>query len=39
MICSNKWISEVENLDCVEDREWLKENSIVLDVGAEPMFI
>ena len=39
VICSNKWISEVENLDCVEDREWLKENSIVLDVGDEPMFI
>ena len=39
VICSNKWISEVDNLECVEDREWLRENSIVLDVGKEPMFI
>jgi len=39
VICSNKWISEVEELECVEDREWLRDNSIVLDVGSEPMFI
>ena len=39
VICSNKWLSEVENLECVEDREWLRANSIVLDVGKVPMFI
>jgi hypothetical protein len=39
VICSNKWISEVADLDCVEDREWLHENSIVLDVGNNPMYI
>ena len=39
VICSNKWISEVEALDCVEDRDWLNENSIVLDVGSVPMYI
>ena len=39
LICSNKWITEVEELACVEDREWLRDNSIVLDVGSELMFI
>jgi hypothetical protein len=39
VICSNKWNSEVEELESVEDREWLKANSIVLDVGNEPMYI
>ena len=39
VICSNKWISEVDRLEDVEDRDWLRDNSIVLDVGTEPMYI
>ena len=39
VICSNKWISQVEELKCIEDRQWLHDNSIVLDVGDTPMYI
>ena len=37
VICSNKWISQMDNLREVEDREWLADNSFVIDVGRTRM--
>jgi hypothetical protein len=39
VICSNKWISELANLRQVEDREWLADNSFVIDVGHDRMYV
>ena len=39
VICSNKWSSEVAGLKVQEDREWLEDNSIVIEIGRKPMFI
>jgi hypothetical protein len=39
VVCSNKWTSEVAELKVHEDREWLEDNSIVVEIGRKPMFI
>jgi hypothetical protein len=39
VICSNKWISQVEHLKEVEDREWLADNAFVIDVGRTRMYV
>jgi len=39
VICSNKWCSQVEELKAPEDREWLADNSILVEIGRRPMFI
>jgi hypothetical protein len=38
VICSNKWLSQVDQLKEVEDREWLTDNSFVIDVGRTRMY-
>ena len=38
VICSNKWLSQVCQLKEVEDREWLTDNSFVIDVGRTRMY-
>ena len=38
MIASNTWESEVAALKRHEDRDWLRDNSMVVDVGKEPLW-
>jgi hypothetical protein len=39
VICSNKWVSQADHLKEVEDREWLVDNSFVIDVGRTRMYL
>ena len=39
VVCSNKWVSEVVALECIEDREWLDDNSIVIKIGRKKMYM
>ncbi len=39
VICSNKWVSQVGKLACIEDREWLTENSFLIEVGRTRMYV
>ena len=39
VICSNKWVSDVAALESVEDKEWLEDNSIVIEIGRKKMYI
>ena len=38
MIASNTWVSEVAALKRHEDRDWLRDNSMVVEVGKEPLW-
>lgn len=38
MICSNTWKSDLHDLKLREDREWLEDNSVYLDVGKMKMY-
>ena len=33
VICSNTWTTEVNGLKYLEDRKWLHDNSIVVEIG------
>ena len=39
IIASNTWVSELEQLERKEDAEWLKKNSIVVEVGSQPLWV
>ena len=39
MIASNTWVSEVKALEREEDRNWLSANSMVVEVGNNPLWI
>ena len=39
IICSNRWAEELAALELDADRRWLNDNSIVLDVGSERMYV
>jgi hypothetical protein len=39
MIASNTWNADLAALKRVEDRQWLVENSIVVDVGSSPLWV
>ena len=39
MIASNTWRSELEALKRDEDRQLLKDNSIVVEVGSQPLWL
>ena len=39
MIASNTWVSELKALKRVEDRKWLEDNSIVVNVGSQPLWL
>lgn len=38
IVCSNRWTEEVQALELDADRRWLRDNSIVIDVGSERMY-
>ena len=39
LICSNTWLEELEALPKAGDREWLIANTVLLDVGTDPLFL
>ena len=38
MVASNTWLADLTRLELPEDRDWLDRNSIVIDVGTEPLY-
>ena len=38
VICSNGWTEAVAGMKSQADKDWLQDNSFVLDVGSEPMY-
>jgi hypothetical protein len=39
MIASNTWNADLAALQRDEDRQWLVDNSIVVDVGSTPLWL
>ncbi len=39
IIASNTWKSDLAQLGRKEDAEWLKKNSIVVEVGSQPLWV
>ena len=38
VIASNTWVSDVKRLKKVEDRRWLRDNAMVVEVGKTPLW-
>ena len=39
IIASNTWVTELKQLARKEDAEWLRKNSIVVEVGSKPLWV